>query len=39
MIFKTDVDKIKLTKGDGTQDGSCKPSVKRIRINQPDQAG
>ena len=29
LIFKTDVDKIKSTKGDGTQDGSCKPEREK----------
>ena len=32
LIFKTDVDKIKLTTGDGTQEGSGSQSAKRIRI-------
>lgn len=39
MIFKTDVDKIKITTGDGTQEGSDSQSAKRIRIIQPDHAG
>nr|DAH31645.1 MAG TPA: hypothetical protein [Caudoviricetes sp.] len=29
MIFKIDVDKIKITTGDGTQDGSCKPEREK----------
>lgn len=32
LIFKTDVDKIKSTTGDGTQEGSGSQSAKRIRI-------
>nr|DAL74138.1 MAG TPA: hypothetical protein [Caudoviricetes sp.] len=32
MIFKTDVDKIKSTTGDGTQEGSGSQSTKRIRF-------
>ena len=33
MIFKTDVDKIKLTKGERTQEGSDSQSAKRIRFS------
>jgi hypothetical protein len=29
LIFKTDVDKIKITTGEGTQDGSCKPEREK----------
>nr|DAT54686.1 MAG TPA: hypothetical protein [Caudoviricetes sp.] len=32
MIFETNVDKIKSTTGDGTQEGSDSQSAKRIRI-------
>ena len=32
LIFKTDVDKIKSTKGEGTQEGSDSQSAKRIRF-------
>jgi hypothetical protein len=29
LIFKTDVDKIKITTGEGTQDGSYKPEREK----------
>lgn len=32
LIFETNVDKIKSTTGDGTQEGSDSQSAKRIRI-------
>nr|DAV62979.1 MAG TPA: hypothetical protein [Caudoviricetes sp.] len=32
LIFKTDADKIKITTGDGTQDGSCKSEREKNKI-------